>query len=112
EPHVPNGKRASTVIAPQALYLMNSPLVKDQALRFAESLLHETGDDAQRVRLAYLRAYGRLATGQEVTQAIDYVGRYDSALASTEKDVAKRRAKAWQSFCQVLFAGSEFVYLD
>ena len=29
-----------------------------------------------------------------------------------EKDVAKRRLKAWRSFCQVLFAGSEFVYLD
>jgi hypothetical protein len=112
EPHVPNGKRASTVIAPQALYLMNSPMVKDQALRVAESLLEEAGDDTQHVRLAYLRAYGRPATVQEVAQAIDYVGRYESALAATEKDAAKRRVNSWQSFCQVLFAGSEFVYVD
>jgi hypothetical protein len=112
EPHVPNGKRAGTVIAPQALYLMNSPLVKSQALNSAGSLLQEAGDDAQHVRFAYLRAYGRPATAEEVAQAIDYVGRYELALAATEKDAAKRRVKAWQSFCQVLFAGSEFVYVD
>jgi hypothetical protein len=112
EPHVPNGKRASTVVAPQALYLMNSPLVKEQALAFAESLLQDPGDDSQRVRLAYLRAYGRPAAAQEVAQAIEYIGRYESALAATEKEIAKCRTKSWQSFCQVLFAGSEFVYVD
>lgn len=112
EPHVPNGKRASTVIAPQALYLMNSPFVKEQALRFATLSLTESGDDAERVRHAYLRAYGRLASGDEVGQAIEYLARYESALAATEKDLTKRRLKVWQSFCQILFAGSEFVYLN
>jgi cytochrome c553 len=112
EPHVPNGKRASTVVAPQALYLMNSPLVKEQALSFAESLLRESGDDTRRVGQAYLRAYGRPAAAEEVAHAIAFIGRYESALAAEEKDASKRRTKAWQSFCQVLFAGSEFVYVD
>jgi mono/diheme cytochrome c family protein len=112
EPHVPNGKRASTVIAPQALFLMNSPFVKGQALAFAEGLLKEPGDDAGRVRLAYLKAYGRLATGDEVGQALEYLSRYEAALSGSEMDVSKRRSRAWQSFCQVLFAGSEFVFVE
>jgi hypothetical protein len=112
EPHVPNGKRAGTVIAPQALYLMNSPFVHAQARAFAESLLKEPCDDAVRVRRAYLRAYGRPATEDEIAQAIDYVGRYEVALAGSEKDMSKRRPRAWQSFCQVLFAGSEFMYVN
>jgi Protein of unknown function (DUF1553)/Protein of unknown function (DUF1549)/Planctomycete cytochrome C len=112
EPHVPNGKRASTVIAPQALFLMNSPFAKDQAMVFAESLLKGPGEDSERVRAAYLRAYGRPATGDEVWQAITYIGQYETALMPSEKDAAKRKLKAWQSFCQVLFAGSEFVYVN
>jgi Protein of unknown function (DUF1553)/Protein of unknown function (DUF1549)/Planctomycete cytochrome C len=112
EPHVPNGKRANTVIAPQALYLMNSPFVQAQARAFAELLLKEPGDDAERVRRAYLKAYGRPATDEEVAQAVEYVARYESAQARTEKDGSMRRPWAWQSFCQVLFAGSEFVYVN
>jgi len=112
EPHVPNGRRASTVVTPQALYLMNSPFVKDQARAFAASLLRAPGNVASRVRLAYLKAYGRPANEDEVDQALDFVDRYDQALAGTESDASKRRARAWQSFCQVLFAGSEFVYVE
>jgi hypothetical protein len=111
EPHVPNGKRASTVIAPQALYLMNSPFAKEQARVFAESLIVEK-DEATRVRNAYLRAYGRPATGEEIGQALEYVRRYDAAFAASEQDGAKRQAGAWTSFCQVLFASSEFVYVN
>jgi hypothetical protein len=112
EPHVTNGKRASTVVAPQALYMMNSPFVKEQAKVFADKLLMEPGDDAARIRLAYLKAYGRPARGDEVWEAIVYLGHYEAALAASEKDVSKRRPRAWQSFCQVLFAGNEFVYVD
>jgi mono/diheme cytochrome c family protein len=112
EPHVTNGKRASTVVAPQALYLMNSPFVKEQAKAFADGLLKEPGDDAARIRLAYLTAYGRPARGEEVGETLAYLSRYEAALATNEKDVSKRRPLAWQSFCQVLFAGSEFMYVE
>jgi hypothetical protein len=74
--------------------------------------LTSPGDDVGRVRLAYLKAYGRPATDAEVGQALAYVARYEAAVAASEKDVSKRRPRAWQSFCQVLFAGSEFMYVE
>jgi mono/diheme cytochrome c family protein len=112
EPHVTNGRRASTVVAPQALYLLNSAFAKEQARVFAAELFKGPGDDVGRVRLAYLKAYGRPASDDEVSQALVYVSRYESALGATEKDPSKRRPRAWQSFCQVLFAGSEFIYVE
>src|SRR4029079_12249369 len=52
EPHVPTGKRASTVVAPQALLMMNNKFVGEQARAFAESLLKQPGTDEDRVAAA------------------------------------------------------------
>ena len=112
EPHVSNGKRASTVIASQALYLMNNPFVTEQAKAFAASLSKPEGNDADRVKAAYLRALARPATDEDVSRAVSFVQRFDAALSTKETDAATRRAKAWAAWCQVLFASSEFVYVN
>jgi hypothetical protein len=112
EPHVSNGKRASTVIASQALYLMNNPFVTAQAEAFAGSLLKGSDSDEERVKAAYLRAFARPATADEVSRAVSFVQRYDAALSEKEKDASVRGAKAWAAWCQVLFASSEFVYVN
>jgi hypothetical protein len=110
EPHVGNGKRASTVIASQALYLMNNPFVTAQAEAFADSLL-KSGSDEERVKAAYLRAFARPATADEVSRAVSFIDRYSAALPKSEKEIAPRR-RAWAAWCQVLFASSEFVYVN
>ncbi|MBY0455925.1 MAG: DUF1553 domain-containing protein, partial [Gemmataceae bacterium] len=112
EPHVSNGKRATTVIPSQALYLLNNPFVVAQAKAFADSLLAEEGDDAARVGSAFRRAFARPATAAEVSRAASFVQQYEAALAGREPDAAARRARAWAAWCQVLFASSEFVYVD
>lgn len=106
EPHVANGKRASTVVAQQALFLMNSPFALAQAKAFATAVTQHPGDDTAKVQQAYLKAYGRPATAEEVRQALAYLTQYEQATPT------KSRPGAWQSFCQVLFASSEFVYLN
>lgn len=108
-----NAPRASTTVAPQSLFLMNSPLVRDSARAFAASLLSgPRADDAFRVRLAYYRALGRPASPAEIMRALAYLFRYDEALASAQTDVAARRTQAWQSFSQALLASNEFLYLE
>jgi len=111
EPHVSNGKRASTVIASQALYLLNNPQVTAAAKAFAE-IVRRAGDDQQSVKAAYLRALSRPATDDEVSLAISFIQRYDLALTEREPNATARRAKAWAAWCQVLFASSEFVYVN
>jgi hypothetical protein len=112
EPHVSNGKRASTVIASQALYLMNNPFVTSQATAFANSLLKASTNDEDRIKAAYLRTFARPATNDEVNRTMSFIQRYEAALAEKEKDATVRRAKAWAAWCQVLFASSEFVYVN
>jgi len=113
EPSVLNGKRASTTIAPQALFLMNGQFVLQQSRAFAERLLAApAGDDAARINQAYLQAYSRPAAGAETAAVQAYLRQYEQRLAGTEPDASKRRAAAWQSFCQLLFASSEFVYIN
>jgi cytochrome c553 len=112
EPHVLNGKRASTVVAPQALFMMNNALVSAQARAFAESLLKLPGSDKARLNAAYIRALARTARPEEIASASQFLHHYEMALFESERDTAIRRLKSWQAFCQVLFASSEFITLE
>ncbi len=112
EPSVLNGKRDSTTVAPQALFLMNGPFVIEQSRALAEKLLKEPGqDDAARVRALYALTLTRPPTDREIEQTLGYVKVYSDRLAATMKEPDKRRVRAWQSLCQVLFASNEFVYI-
>jgi len=112
EPSFLNGKRVSTTVAPQALFLLNGQFVLDQAGAWARVLLGETADDAGRVRAAVLRAYGRPATESEVQDALAFLKEYEATLTARQPDAARRRESAWAGYCQVLFAASEFVYVN
>src|SRR5205085_8642151 len=63
---VSSGDRATTTVATQALFALNSDLMIDASERLASQLLERTDlDDAGRVRFLYMTAYGRPATERE-----------------------------------------------
>jgi hypothetical protein len=98
------GSRDTTTVAPQALYLLNDPFVRQQALALAERLLAQADlDDAGRVQKAYRLALGRAATASEVERATRYLAEYEAA--------AGARTAAWASFCQAVLASAEFRYV-
>ena len=107
-----NGDRATTTVAPQALFMMNSDLVARMSERLAVSLLADPkADDASRIRRLYEKAYGRPATGEETAKARDFVGACEHELRGSEPDAGKRRAQAWACLCQVVVAANEFNYI-
>jgi cytochrome c553 len=113
DPSTSNGERAVTTVAPQALFLMNSKLVAEQARRLAGRLLgRQELDDAGRVRLAHALAYARTATEPETTRALAFLQRAEATLRSQKVDEHERRLRAWQSLCRVLLAASEFSYVE
>lgn len=113
EPSFTNGQRASTTVAPQALFLLNGKFVLEQSRAFAKSLLDAAEpDDAARIKSAYLRAFGRSPEPVETAEALAYLKAYEERLAKIEPDAGKRRLTAWQSYCQILFASNEFVYMN
>ena len=113
DPTMVNPHRATTTVAPQALFVMNSPFVLEQAKVFAASLLDQkTLSDGDRVKLAYLRAYSRPATSEEALKCQNFLAKYGDSLTAQEPDPAKRRALAWASLCQIILASNEFLYVN
>ncbi len=113
DPSMVNAKRGSTTVAPQALFVMNSPFAIEQAAGFAERILAAPMlSDSERIKQAYLRALSRTPTVPETVRALAFLRSFEKMIAGYEKDQMKIRAKAWQSLCQTLLASNEFTYLD
>jgi Protein of unknown function (DUF1553) len=75
------GLRDTTTVATQALYLLNDPFVRRQALALAERLLARTeSDNAGRVDWVYRLTVGRPATAGEIERAGSYLAHYESDL--------------------------------
>ncbi|MFA6542836.1 MAG: PSD1 and planctomycete cytochrome C domain-containing protein [Limisphaerales bacterium] len=110
DPAVPTGSRNSSVVAPQALLLMNSQLVARSATDFAAYLLAAAGDDAKRLELAYLKAYARQPTAKEVARAKKFLADFERSAGS--QTVPPTPQQAWAVLCQALLAANEFIYLN
>jgi hypothetical protein len=104
---------------------MNSPFMHDQSRAWAEQLLSGSGDSQANavpaiggtsafstITRAYLQAYSRPPSQQEINRAAGYLEQYDKQLAQMEMDANKRKVETWQSFCHAIFASSEFRFLD
>ena len=101
-------KRPSTTVAPQALFAMNSEFVAERAGNLAEALLDERdADDALRVERAFLTVLNRPPTAEEAADASSYLERFQERFRG-----ASARRDAWQSYCRVLMASNEFIYVD
>ncbi len=121
EPSVINGNRPTTTVAPQALFLLNSPLVMQSAEQFADRLLQEPNqEDGERVDWAYRLAYGRPATPAEIERALTFVRQFADRAVGPEASVNTSTVKpstgdairlAWRALAQVILSGNEFVYL-
>ena len=92
-----NGKRSTTNVAPQALYLMNSDFARGAADAIVETL---DGSDSERVEQAYRRVLSRPPTVEEHDRAVTYVQAY----------TAER--PAWTSLCKMLLASNEFHFVE
>jgi hypothetical protein len=112
DPTMPTGSRNSTVVAPQALLLMNSELVMDSADELASQLLSESASDSSRIELAYLTLLGRRPSETENNRALRFIDDIASgALTDSATVDPEALRRAWALFCQSLFASNEFMYL-
>jgi cytochrome c553 len=110
DPGMLTGQRAQTTVAPQALFLMNSPFVAAQARHFSERVQPLAPDDAGRLAHAYRLAFGRAPTANETRAALAFLER-DAAELSTSLPASETRTAAWSRLCHTLLAANEFLYL-
>ena len=104
-PSTANGRRGTTMVAPQALFMMNSDLVADASRQFAARLLEgAAASDAERIRLAYEVAYARPADDRETAEWTAFLDRYEEA--------AGDRAAAWEGLCRIVLSSNEYLYIQ
>ena len=105
EPSNVKGRRDITTVATQALFLMNSRFVRNQAEALAGRLLKVQGlDDAARVKMAYEVVLSRPPVEHETKRILDYV--------TQESGAGTSRSEALTNFCHALLASGEFQYLN
>src|ERR1043165_2741992 len=93
DPTMPTGSRNSTVIAPQALIMMNAPVVMESSRRLA-SLITSLKSDEQRPQQIYPLLSGPPPADHEKSDALSLV----RDLSASEK-----AETAWALLCQTLF---------
>ncbi|HVV99752.1 MAG TPA: DUF1553 domain-containing protein, partial [Planctomycetaceae bacterium] len=105
DPSMPTGVRNVSTVAPQALFLMNHPFVRDQSKVTAERWLKEAPQSEEgRVELAYRSALGRVPTATEKKLALDYLRVFSSQPGG--------ETEAWRRLCHALFASVDFRFVD
>jgi Protein of unknown function (DUF1553)/Protein of unknown function (DUF1549)/Planctomycete cytochrome C len=96
DPSFVRGARETTIVPPQALYLMNDDFVQKAAAAMAARVMKVNGFD-QRFDLACRLAYGRAPLPEEIAAARKFGG----------DDLT-----AWTSICRALFGSAEFLFLN
>lgn len=100
-PGISTGARSVTTSPAQALAMMNSPFVKDQADRWGTKVAQEAGPPAERVKGMFIRALGRSPTEPE--QAL---------LDALGQDLDPKSAEYFSDVAHVILNLAEFRYVD
>jgi cytochrome c553 len=101
-------QRDETTIAPQALYLMNSPLVLKAAEQLSASLFTETDvSDHDRLQTIYRKVFQRPASDHELSRGVAFLQQLETQMAGDD-----RQRMAYQALCQSLLISNEFLYVE
>ena len=97
------GCRNRSNVPAQSLAMLNDPLVHELALRFAVRACAAQPIDRDAVQFAFVSAYGRDATADDVEDAL--------AFLTEETQAGRSRLDAWAALAHVLFNAKEFTHL-
>ena len=136
-PEMPNGKRYQTIVPQQALFLMNNPLVIEQARKIVERSDFKGVDaDEQRIAFLYRLIYQRLPTAQEIQLGQGFfeeapatgqlapppppaapvapvkVAAAKGKLPLPAPRVAPRPLSAWAEYAHALILANEFTFVN
>lgn len=103
------GDREESTVAPQALTLLNSPVVRDFATKFAR---RARGDDGapldEAIETAYRIALARPPSAEERGTMLAFIDQQTKSRGGG----ANAESMAFRDFCHLLLCMNEFVYVD
>jgi hypothetical protein len=103
--------RSTSTVPLQALFFLNNPFLQQQASSFARRLIAEATEPADRVRLAFEMAFGRLPADAELVSVLGHATRLGAELREVP-GVENVEVETWTSIARTVLASNEFVYVD
>ncbi len=110
DPNQSVASRQPTTTPTQALFLMNSPFVHEQAGGFANRIIDQAGDDRAKIQWAFETAHGRIPERSVIEDAAAFLARYRKKLNGhlhQENDF-----EAWSALSRVLLTSNAFLFVD
>ncbi len=105
---LPCGQRDVTIVAPQALTLLNNEFVHHRAETLAAKLmLPDSAGGAEKISATWRAILKRSPTADEVLMASSHIKQQKDRFSGESRDEL-----AWASLCLVLFNSNEFAFVD
>ena len=110
-------RRASSTVAPQALLMMNNPLVVRETLAFATRVRREADAGlAAQFQLAWRLAFGRPPLAREVRAGVKFLNAQANAVRAAsgkpETGTPDPATSSLAHLCQALLSSNAFLYVD
>ena len=107
-PDISSPQRHLTTVPQQALFLMNSPFMQEQARNLAARPdLARIESIEQRIDVVHRFLFARAAEVEEIALGKKFVGTQDSKTVEASPQLTR-----WQEYLQVLLLSNEFLFVD
>jgi hypothetical protein len=107
------GSRNQTTVPTQALFMMNSPFMKEQADKAAQHLLDTLPSDDQRLKSIYRQLLTRPPSSSEQTRAHNFLAEYRQGWQRSDGRAERAGDRAaWSALIQALMASNDFLFVD
>lgn len=111
DPNHETGRRNTTTVPTQALYLLNSPFVQQCAKAVADRVMQQSSPPRERVIHAYRDILGRKPTDSEADDALAFVSELQSTVAEGSTTPIGE-SPAWSRLSQSLLISNEFLFRE
>ena len=107
-PDASSPQRHQTTVPQQALFLMNSPFMQEQARNLAaRPELKGIEQTEQRIDAVYRLLFARAADSDEIAQGQKYLETHDSPATKSSPQLSR-----WEEYLQALLLSNEFLFVD
>jgi hypothetical protein len=112
-PEATTAQRHETTVPQQALFLLNSPFMSEQARRLARrAALRSGGGPRERVEQLYRLVYGRAADAEEVRLGLRFLAEEGRPGDEPGPGAAEGGLGPWERYALALLLANEFTFLD
>ena len=112
DPNVSTAERLITTTPTQALYLMNSPFIHENAMAFARDLIKTSDSTENQLIRVHETILGRTPSEEEIGNGLQFIQAYVEGLKDAQGPENERTHIALAAYVRTVFVRNEFLFID